>query len=89
MTSKTFLLTTAACVLLAAQATAQEPSAQELDAMTAEELLPIALEEGSVTVYAFTSRIVFWAWTLSSMPPCARSRRPLSLAAALTALVAS
>ncbi len=57
MMSKAILLTTAACVLLAAQAAAQEPSAQELDAMTAEELLPIAEEEGTVTVYSFTSRI--------------------------------
>jgi iron(III) transport system substrate-binding protein len=57
MTLKAYLLTTAACVLLAAQATAQEPSAQELDAMTAEELLPIAQAEGTVTVYSFTSRI--------------------------------
>ncbi|EKF20414.1 ABC transporter substrate-binding protein [Nitratireductor pacificus] len=31
--------------------------AQDLDAMTAEELLPLALKEGTVTVYSFTSRI--------------------------------
>ncbi|MDF2812805.1 MAG: hypothetical protein K0S56_3836 [Microvirga sp.] len=32
-------------------------SAQNLDAMTAAELLPLARKEGKVTVYAFTSRI--------------------------------
>jgi len=40
---------------LALPAFAQQDAA--LDAMTAEELLPRALEEGTVTVYAFTSRI--------------------------------
>ncbi len=32
-------------------------AAQDLDAMTAEELLPLAQAEGTVTVYSFTSRI--------------------------------
>src|SRR5688500_2226248 len=31
--------------------------AQDLDSMTAAQLLPLAQEEGQVTVYAFTSRI--------------------------------
>lgn len=40
--------------LLAMPASAQEA---DLDALSAEELLPLAQEEGQVTVYAFTSRI--------------------------------
>lgn len=54
MDKKTLLLSTA-LLALAAPAYAQYDPA--LDAMTAEELLPLALEEGSVTVYSFTSRI--------------------------------
>lgn len=52
MKLKTLLATTALAGFLAA------PSlAQDLDAMSAEELLPLAQEEGTVTVYSFTSRI--------------------------------
>jgi iron(III) transport system substrate-binding protein len=54
MDKKTLLLSTA-LLALATPAYAQHNPA--LDAMTAEELLPLALEEGSVTVYSFTSRI--------------------------------
>lgn len=43
---------TAAALLVAAQAVAQEPNT-----MTPEELLPLAQAEGSVIVYSFTSRI--------------------------------
>ncbi len=52
MTFKRVLLATAALGLLAAPA-----AAQDLDAMSAEELLALAQEEGTVTVYSFTSRI--------------------------------
>ncbi|WMT87525.1 ABC transporter substrate-binding protein [Pelagibacterium sp. 26DY04] len=52
MTLKYLLATTALVGLLTT------PSlSQDLDAMTAEELLPLAQEEGTVTVYSFTSRI--------------------------------
>ena len=54
MDKKTLLLSTA---LLALAAPAYAQSDPALDGMTAEELLPLALEEGSVTVYSFTSRI--------------------------------
>lgn len=54
MDKKTLLLSTT-LLALAAPAHAQYDPA--LDAMTAEELLPLAQEEGTVTVYAFTSRI--------------------------------
>ncbi|GLQ10671.1 hypothetical protein GCM10007913_26030 [Devosia yakushimensis] len=54
MDKKTLLLSTT-LLALAAPAYAQYDPA--LDAMTAEELLPLAQEEGTVTVYAFTSRI--------------------------------
>lgn len=43
--------------LLLALAMAGPAGAQDLDAMSAEELLPLAREEGKVTVYSFTSRI--------------------------------
>lgn len=52
MTLKKALLSTAALGLLATPALAQD-----LDAMSAEELLPLAQQEGTVTVYSFTSRI--------------------------------
>ncbi|WP_295808302.1 extracellular solute-binding protein [uncultured Nitratireductor sp.] len=52
MTLKQVLLSTAAAGLLAMPAVAQD-----LDAMSAQELLPLAQEEGTVTVYSFTSRI--------------------------------
>jgi iron(III) transport system substrate-binding protein len=54
MDKKTLLLTTA-FVALTLPAHGQPLAA--LDAMTPEELLPLAQAEGSVTVYAFTSRI--------------------------------
>jgi iron(III) transport system substrate-binding protein len=54
MDKKTLLLSTA-LLALAGPALAQYDPA--LDAMTAEELLPLAHEEGTVTVYSFTSRI--------------------------------
>lgn len=47
------LLTSAALALILAG----PALAQDLDTLTAEELLPLAQEEGTVTVYAFTSRI--------------------------------
>ncbi len=43
--------------LLAMGLLAGSALAQDLDSMSAEELLPLAQEEGEVTVYAFTSRI--------------------------------
>ncbi|TRW99190.1 ABC transporter substrate-binding protein [Paracoccus sp. M683] len=43
----------AACILLSSAAFAQD----DLDAMTPDQLLPLAQQEGSVTVYSFTSRI--------------------------------
>lgn len=52
MKLKSLLATTALVTGLAGPALAQD-----LDAMTVEELLPLAQEEGTVTVYAFTSRI--------------------------------
>nr|WP_312794573.1 ABC transporter substrate-binding protein [Tianweitania sp.] len=54
MNMKPLLLSTA-LVALTLPALAQ--NAPELDAMSAEELLPLAKAEGTVTVYAFTSRI--------------------------------
>ncbi|MFN3615489.1 MAG: ABC transporter substrate-binding protein [Rubrimonas sp.] len=42
---------------LALSALALPLAAQDLDRMTAEELLPLAMTEGQVTVYSFTSRI--------------------------------
>ncbi len=53
MDKKTLLLSTA-LVALAFPAVAQD---QDLDTLSAEELLPMAQAEGTVTVYAFTSRI--------------------------------
>lgn len=55
MDKKTLLLSTA-LLALAAPALAQnyDPA---LDAMSAEDLLPLAQQEGTVTVYSFTSRI--------------------------------
>lgn len=53
MDKKTLLLSTA-LVAMAFPSLAQD---QDLDALTAEELLPLAQAEGTVTVYAFTSRI--------------------------------
>ncbi|SFV38791.1 iron(III) transport system substrate-binding protein [Devosia crocina] len=53
MDKKTLLLSTA-LVALAFPAIAQD---QDLDSLTAEELLPLAQAEGTVTVYSFTSRI--------------------------------
>ncbi len=50
------LLLSTALVAMTAPAFAQS-SDPALDAMSAEELLPLAQEEGTVTVYAFTSRI--------------------------------
>ncbi|MGV3651253.1 MAG: ABC transporter substrate-binding protein [Devosia sp.] len=58
MTKRTARTTTLALALLAGVALpahAQQDAA--LDTMSAEELLPLAQAEGSVTVYAFTSRI--------------------------------
>ncbi|QJR20047.1 extracellular solute-binding protein [Pelagibacterium halotolerans] len=52
MTLKQVFLSTAAIGLLATPALAQD-----LDSMSAQELLPLAQEEGTVTVYSFTSRI--------------------------------
>ncbi|MEO1987251.1 MAG: ABC transporter substrate-binding protein [Martelella sp.] len=49
---KQFLAATAVIGLFATPAVAQD-----IDAMSAEELLPLAQEEGTVTVYSFTSRI--------------------------------
>src|SRR5437868_7796037 len=43
-----------ASVAIVTQAAAQQP---DLDAMTVEKLQPLALKEGKVTVYSFTSRI--------------------------------
>ena len=54
MDKKTLLISTA-FMALALPAAAQPLAA--LDAMTPEELLPLAQAEGTVTVYAFTSRI--------------------------------
>ncbi|WP_449396101.1 ABC transporter substrate-binding protein [Devosia riboflavina] len=54
MDKKTLLLSTA---LLALSGPAFAEDSAALDAMTAEELLPLAQAEGTVTVYAFTSRI--------------------------------
>ncbi|MGV3575313.1 MAG: ABC transporter substrate-binding protein [Devosia sp.] len=53
MDKKTLLLSTA-LVALAFPAVAQD---QDLDILSAEDLLPLAQAEGTVTVYAFTSRI--------------------------------
>lgn len=52
MTIKHLLATTALVGLFTVPALAQD-----LDGMTPEELLPLAQEEGTVTVYSFTSRI--------------------------------
>ncbi len=52
MTLKRVLLSTAAISLLSTLALAQD-----LNTMSPEELLPLAKEEGTVTVYSFTSRI--------------------------------
>lgn len=52
MTLKQIFLSSAAIGLLAAPALAQD-----LDTMSAQELLPLAQQEGTVTVYSFTSRI--------------------------------
>ena len=54
MDKKTLLISTA-FMAMALPAAAQTPA--ELDAMTPEQLLPLAQAEGSVAVYAFTSRI--------------------------------
>jgi iron(III) transport system substrate-binding protein len=54
MRSPTLSTVAVAALLAAAPALAQSP---ELDTLSAEELLPLAQEEGQVTVYAFTSRI--------------------------------
>ena len=53
MKASRIVLAAAALAAIAAAPAA----AQDLDAMTAEDLLPLAQEEGSVTVYSFTSRI--------------------------------
>lgn len=52
MKRKSLMITTALVCALAAPA-----FAQDLDTLSPEELLPLALEEGTVTVYSFTSRI--------------------------------
>lgn len=49
------LLLTAACLVAGTAAVAQDTAA--LDAMTPEELLPLALKEGQVTVFSLSSRI--------------------------------
>ncbi|SFZ82518.1 iron(III) transport system substrate-binding protein [Devosia enhydra] len=57
MTNRTARTTTLALALLAGVALPAYAQDANLDALSAEELLPLAQAEGSVTVYAFTSRI--------------------------------